>query len=277
MDYPLAVNQHYGQADLAEKILTALQNIGKDVDKLTQDDLSPFDQFHSGGLDATRRLAQLVELHEGIQLLDVGCGIGGPARILAAEYGCHVTGIDLTEAFCHTAELLAARLGMSDQVSFQHGNALDLPFEDASFDLVWTQNVLMNIEDKTRLFSEMRRVLRPNGRLALFALMQGAVPTLHYPVIWASSSDLAFLIPPKELRQLVIESGFREITWIEGLNAGSQSTASPVEKNGLAVGMDILVEKAFQLKKANGKRNMVERRTTYVTGVFERTGIYRYA
>ena len=212
-----------------------------------------------------------------LQLLDVGCGIGGPARILAAEYGCHVTGIELTEAFCHTAERLTARLGMGDHVSFQHGDALDLPFEDASFDLVWTQNVLMNIEDKKRLFSEMRRVLRPNGRLALFALMQGPVPTLHYPVIWASSADLAFLIPPDELRQLVIESGFREITWIEGLGAGSQSTRSPpVAKNGSAVGVDVLVEEAFQLKKANGKRNMVERRTTYVTGVFARTDISRY-
>ncbi|MBK9295264.1 MAG: methyltransferase domain-containing protein [Oligoflexia bacterium] len=277
MEYPNAVNQHYGQADLAEKILTALQNIGKDVDNLTQDDLSPFDQFHSGGLAATMRLAQLVELHEGIELLDVGCGIGGPARILATEYGCHVTGIELTETFCHAAELLTARLGLSDKISFQHGNALDLPFENASFDLVWTQNVLMNIEDKKRLFGEMHRVLRPNGRLALFSLMQGPVPTLHYPVIWASSPDLAFLIPPDELRQLVIESGFREISWIEGLNAGSHSTALPVEKNGFAVGMDILVEKAFELKKANGKRNMEEKRTTYVTGVFERTDTYRDA
>jgi ubiquinone/menaquinone biosynthesis C-methylase UbiE len=272
IEYSDAVNRHYySQSTLAEKILTALQKIGKDIDHLTQDDLSSFDQFHSGGLDATRMLAQRAELHETIQVLDVGCGIGGPARTLAAEYGCHVTGIELTEEFYLAAEALTARLGMSDKVAFRHGNALDLPFDDESFDLVWTQNVLMNIEDKKRVFSEMRRVLRPGGRLALFAIMQGPVPNIHYPVIWASGPDLAFLMPPDELRQLVIKSGFKEIVWLEGLSASSQRIASPGEKNQSTLGTDVLVENDFHLKKANGKRNFEEKRTTWVTGVFERT------
>ncbi|GJM42284.1 MAG: SAM-dependent methyltransferase [Ardenticatenaceae bacterium] len=265
------VNQHYGQSDLAEKILAALQNVGKDIDKLTRDDLSSFDEFHSGRLEATRRLAQQAELHEGIQVLDIGCGIGGPARTLAAEYGCHVTGIDLTEEFCRAAEVLTTHLGMNDRVTFRHGSALDLPFDDGSFDLVWTQNVLMNIEDKRCAFSEMRRVLRPSGRLAFFALMRGPVPDLHYPVIWASGPDLAFLMPPDELRQLVIEIGFKEILWLEGTGTDRKSKALSGKENRPALGVDILVESDFYLKRANGKRNLMEKRTTYVTGVFEKT------
>jgi ubiquinone/menaquinone biosynthesis C-methylase UbiE len=270
-EYADSVNRYYSRSDLADKILAALQDVGKDIDRLTQDDLSSFDEFHSGQLEATWRLAQMAELHEAMQVLDVGCGIGGPARTLAAEYGCRVTGIDLTEEFCHAAQVLTARLGMSDRVTFRHGNALDLPFDDESFDLVWTQSVLMNIEDKRRAFGEMRRVLRPSGRLAFSALMAGPVPNPHYPVIWASGPDLAFLTPPDELRQLVIESGFKEITWLERTGAASRSKASSGEENRPAVDFDILVDSDYQLKRANGKRNMVEKRTTFVAGVFEST------
>ena len=271
MEYPDPVKWHYSRSDLAEKILAALQNVGKDIDRLTQDDLSSFDEFHSGGLEATRRLAQLAELHEAIQVLDVGCGIGGPARTLATEYGCHVTGIDLTEEFCRAVEVLTARVGISDRVTFKHGNALELPFDDESFDLVWMQSVLMNIEDKGRAFCEMRRVLRPRGRLAFSALMAGPVPNPHYPVIWASGPDLAFLMPPDDLRQLIIESGFKEITWLERTGATNRTQAASGEENRPAVDFDILVDRDYQLKRANGKRNMVEKRTTFVTGVFEST------
>jgi len=271
MDYPDLINRRYGQSDLADKLLAALQNAGKDIDKLTRDDLSTFDEFHSGGLEATRRLAQLAELQEAAQVLDVGCGIGGPARTLAFEYGCHVTGIDLTEEFIHAAEVLTAREKMSDQVTFRHGSAVNLPFSDAAFDLVWTQNVLMNIEDKRRAFREMHRVLRPKGHLALDALMLGPMPDIiHYSVVWASGPEVTFLMPPDELRQLIIESGFNEITWQVVTGAGRKRKAPSREDKRPVVGVGILVENDFELKGANGYRNLVEKRTAYVTGVFER-------
>jgi ubiquinone/menaquinone biosynthesis C-methylase UbiE len=271
VEYADSVNRYYSRSDLADKILAALQEVGKDIDRLTQDDLSSFDEFHSKQLEATRKLAQMAELHGAMQVLDVGCGIGGPARTLAAEYGCHVTGIDLTEEFCHAAQALTARLGMSDRVTFRHGNALELPFADGSFHLVWTQSVLMNIEDKRSAFGEMRRVLRPNGRLAFSALMAGPVPNMHFPVIWASGPDLAFLLPPEELRQLVIECGFKEVAWFERTGAGGQSKAPSSEESRATIGTDVLVETDYQLKRANGRRNMVEERTTFVAGVFEST------
>src|SRR5262245_6135702 len=135
-----AVEQHYGRRGLGEAILAALARAGKDLDRLTTDDLAPVDEFHTGQRRATVRLAQLVKPAGSERVLDVGSGIGGPSRFLAKEYGCRVTGLDLTAEFCEVAAMLAVRTGMSGKVDYRHGNALAMPFPDASFDLVWSQN-----------------------------------------------------------------------------------------------------------------------------------------
>jgi sarcosine/dimethylglycine N-methyltransferase len=137
--YAHAISHLYGQAELSAKILTALHKAGKGLDALTRDDLASFDELHDGGRETTRELARLAGLREGIHVLDVGSGLGGPARTLAVEYGCRVTGLDLTEAFCEAATMLTARVGLQERVAFRHGSALDLPFEEATFDAVWTQ------------------------------------------------------------------------------------------------------------------------------------------
>lgn len=158
--YVESINRHYGGTDISARILAALQEAGRDVNALTRDDLAAIDEFHSGGREATRRLAQLTGLSKGMHVLDVGSGVGGPARTLAAEFGCKVTGLDLTEEFCRAATMLTERLGLGDRVTFRYGNALDMPFDNGIFDVVWTQNTLMNIENKRRLFKEVYRVLR---------------------------------------------------------------------------------------------------------------------
>ena len=139
-DYQQSIDDHYGQYDLCNKILEALKTAGKDIDALTKEDLHSFDQFHSGGLTGTKELASLAGISAGMKVLDVGSGIGGPARILGGDYGCDVTGIDLTQEFCLAAEMLTARVGLDEKVRFHCGSALDMPFEDGSFDLVWMQN-----------------------------------------------------------------------------------------------------------------------------------------
>ena len=209
-DYAQAINQHYGQAELSAKILTALREAGKDIAALTRDDLAPFDEHHRGGREATRELAHLVGLCEGMHVLDVGSGFGGPARTLAAEFGCRVIGLDLTEECYRTAEMLTARVGLHDRVTFRQGNALAMPFAEATFDVVWTQDMLMNIEDKPRLFAEMHRVLRPGGYLAFQASLAGPVPDVYYPTFWADDARLSFLLPTEECRRLVVASGFQE-------------------------------------------------------------------
>lgn len=166
-----ALNRHYGRADLLEAILAAVRATGKDPDALTPDDLAPIDQFHTRGKPATIELATLAGLRAGMRVLDVGGGIGGPARTLAAEFGCSVTVLDLTEAYVRTGEAITARLGLSDRVSFRHGSALALPFADGSFDAAWTQHSSMNVADKAQMYAEIRRVLRPGGIFALHEVM----------------------------------------------------------------------------------------------------------
>lgn len=273
-DYEQSVNDHYSQTDFSSKILKALLDAGKDVDSLTQEDLSSFDQFHSGGLGATKELASLAGLFEGMQVLDIGSGIGGPARMLASEYGCQVTGIDLTEEFCLAAEMLTARLGLTDKVRFQCGNALDLPFDDEAFDLVWMQNSSMNIPDKDRLYSEVRRVLRPKGRLATQDVLSGLIAPLHYPVMWADNPSVNSMITAIELQHLLTSLGFKEVAWHDvtelTIKVQRDRMAAMEAEQPAPLGLGVIVSADLSTKGTNALRNNEEGRTVVVTSVFER-------
>ena len=167
------VQTHYTRPDLGEVILAALKAAGKDLDHLAPDDLAPVDEFHGGQRPATTRLAELVGFTGTERVLDVGSGLGGPSRFLAWRYGCRVSGVDLTADFVGVAEMLTKRTGLVGWVDYRQGDALDLPFEDRSFDVVWSQNASMNIADRDRLYSEMHRVLKPGGRLVLQEVVAG--------------------------------------------------------------------------------------------------------
>src|SRR6201987_3732420 len=184
------VESHYTRDDLGETILAALKAAGKDIDHLTPDDLAPVDEFHGGQRQATIRFEDLLGFRWGGRVLDIGSGIGGPSRFLASCYGCQVEGIDLTAEFCRVAEMLTRLTGLTGKVGYRQGNALDLPFEDGSFDVVWSQNASMNIADRDRLYSEMHRVLKPRGRLALQEVLGGPGRQPHYPVPWAAEARI---------------------------------------------------------------------------------------
>ena len=190
------VADHYRRRALGDVILRALKESGKDIEHLTPDDLAPVDEFHSGGRNATIRLAQLAQIDGSQRVLDVGCGIGGPSRYLASKFGCQVTGLDLTAEFVALAGMLAQRTRLADKVTYQQGNALDLPFPDASFDVVWSQNAAMNIADRDRLYGEMHRVLRPGGRLAFQDVAAGPGGEPYYPTPWAGDKSISFLFAP---------------------------------------------------------------------------------
>ncbi len=274
MDYWKSINKQYGQPDLITKILTALRSAGKDTSALTVEDLGLFEEIHIRGRTATMELAQLVGLFEGIKVLDVGCGIGGPARALASKFGCYVTGIDLSKEYCRAAEILTERVGLSDKVTIYEGNALDMPFDDNSFDLVWIQHTLMNIKEKKRLFDQIYRVLKQNGRLAFNEVFAGSVTPLHFPVGWANDPSINFLVSPEEARRLITLSGFGEVVWTDVTEESIKwfqaiTTARPPDAPP-PIGIDLVIGPDFREKIANLLRNLEEGRIVVVYGVFER-------
>src|SRR5260221_6370041 len=202
------IDRHYGRGGLLERLLAALRAAGKDVERLTIDDLQLVDEFHSRRRLATEELARLLASEPGARVLDVGSGLGGPARYLAQVHGCRVSGIDATAEFVAVATELARRTGLADRVDFRHAAAPALPFPDARFDLAWTQNVAMNIADRPRFYAELARVLKPGGRLALQDVTQGAGGPVLYPVPWADTPALSYLRTAAETRALFEQAGF---------------------------------------------------------------------
>jgi MPBQ/MSBQ methyltransferase len=180
-----AIQSHYNRPDLGSIILAALKKAGKDANHLTVEDLAPMDELHVLGRTATLELAQAAELDASKHVLDIGSGIGGTSRCLAAEFGCRVTGIDLTDEYFSSAALLNDRVGLTHLLECLQGNATRLPFGEQAFDVAWTEHAAMNIPDKPRLYQEIHRVLKPGGTLAIYDVLAGqTVPTL-YPVPWA--------------------------------------------------------------------------------------------
>jgi ubiquinone/menaquinone biosynthesis C-methylase UbiE len=242
------VAAHYTRSDLASTILGALRAAGKDVDRLSLEDLAPVDEFHIRGRVATAELADRLGVAAGMKVLDVGCGIGGPSRYIAATYDCHVVGIDLTEEFCRVAALLAERAGLGERVEYHPGNALAMPFADASFEVVYTQHVAMNIEDKARLYREVWRLLKPGGRFGIFDVLQGEGGEVVYPVPWARDPLTSFLVTPPELRRLLEAAGFTIVTlrelaaearqWVDEMKARMAEPDPPPSALRLLLGED---------------------------------------
>lgn len=274
-DYVRSLNDHYGRGDLGGAILAGLRSAGKDPDALTPDDLAPVDQFHIRGKEATLELARLAGLQRGMRVLDVGGGLGGPARTLVRELGCRVTVLDVTEEYCRVGEDLTRRTGLGDHVIFRHGNALDMPFPKGSFDTAWTQHSSMNIEDKERLYGEIRRVLRPGGRLALHEIMAGSNSPTHFPVPWARDPSLSFLRPPHAIRALLAEMGFKEVAWVN-LSAASlefyrrRVAAARTNAAPPPLGTHLLIGNDYGRALENQIRNLEEDRIAVIMGVCER-------
>jgi ubiquinone/menaquinone biosynthesis C-methylase UbiE len=202
------VSTHYARGDLLARLNAALREDGVDPDHPSLDALAPYDQFHGRGLEATEELAGLVQPGPRDHLLDIGSGIGGPARYFAHRFGCRVTGIDLTPEFCDVARHLTRLLGLEAKVAFEAGNALAMPFADASFDGAYSMNVSMNIADKRAFYREIGRVLRPGAWLVLSEVAKGEGGELDYPTPWASSALTSFLSTPEDTQRGLLESGF---------------------------------------------------------------------
>ena len=271
-----AVEDHYTRSALGGTILSALREAGKDLEHLTPDDLAPVDEFHSGQRNATVRLAQLAGVSGAEDVLDVGCGIGGPSRFLAKAFGCRVTGLDLTAEFVEVANMLAHRTELAGKVTYRQGDALDLPFPDASFDLVWSQNAAMNIADRDRLYAEMRRMLRPAGRLAIQDVAAGPGGEPYYPTPWAKDKSISFLFPPEVTREKLERAGFRVVAWHDPTAESLEQAlarAKALDTGTLPpLGLHILIGPNFPTVSKNMVRNLEEARIQLINAVLERAG-----
>jgi SAM-dependent methyltransferase len=255
-----SITQHYAHGDLENSILEALAVMGKNLEKLTIEDLAPVDEFHIGGRRATAEFLGQLELKAGMRVLDIGAGLGGPARFAAQTYGCHVTGIDLTPEYVEVANALARRVGLADRVTYISGSAVAMPFTAASFDAAYMLHVGMNIDDKAKLMGEIRRVLKPGAMFGVYDVMRTGEGDLAFPVPWARTAKTSFVVRPSAYRRRLDAAGFDvtherdrgefAIDFFRDLRARLAAKGVP------PLGLHIVMGKDFQDKTGNMIANL---------------------
>lgn len=264
------VASHYSEnLELVGLIAKHLRSAGKDLQSLTATDLATVDEFHIRGRKATLELAEKMNLNADSNVLDIGSGLGGPARTLAETYGCRVTGIDLTQAFCDAAAAMSDWVGLSKRVSFRQGDATNLPFANNEFDAAMTIHVAMNIAAKDKMYMEAHRVIKPNGIFAVYDVLQGEGDEVLYPVPWAREPSISYLVTSDNMKSLLANAGFKLLevqdsteesqAFFERMTAQMAKTGSPPVAWRLFLGGD------FPVMARNQVRNVTERRIRTVS------------
>ena len=257
---------HYSARDIEARILAALRAAGMDPGQpLSPGELGALDHFHTGGLRASRDLMALARIGADDRVLDIGAGLAGPARMLAAEAGCRVDCIEMSPDFCAGAALLNRLTGLGERITVHEGSALDLPFADGSFDVAWMQNVGMNIEDKRGLYREIHRVLGPGGRYAFQEMAAGVTATSYFPLPWATDPADSFLASMEDMRSMLGETGFVAEVFEDTSQAHLASSAGTSAPSPLTLG--VYVENLGQ-KAGNARRSLEEGQVRLVRGVF---------
>jgi SAM-dependent methyltransferase len=269
-DITTKVREHYSSTDLTDRIKSALATFTREGQRLTVDQLAPLDQFHTRGILATAELATAAGLDASTHVLDLGCGVGGPARYLAATFGCRVTGVDLSPGFIDAARYLTGRCGLSDRVTFQVGDAVHLPFEDAAFDMVFLQHVAMNIKDRAALYAEVHRILTTGGRFVSYdvVLRDGDIV---YPVPWARDASTSCLLREADTRSAIEQAGFKVALWRDDTQTALEwfkAAMAGSPPNGLNLG--VVMGAAFPALTANLARNLRENRPGVLSAVLTR-------
>src|SRR4051794_29879360 len=259
-------DQPYTTGRTRANIERALADAGKRIGALDASDLALLEDFHSLGRLATAALIDLAQVGEADRVLDAGCGIGGTARLIAAERGARVTAVDLTPEYCEVAEWLNEAVGLGDMIEVRTADVTELPFDAASFDVVLSQHAQMNIADKRRLYAEARRVLVPGGRLALWDATAGSRGPIHLPVPWAISPEQSHLVTPERLAELLREAGFATTHWNDLTKPAENAMQRLFAGEQPQLGLHVFVPD-FHAKATNLVRNLAEDRTRLIQAV----------
>ena len=268
------VEKQYSQPNLDDRVFSALQKVKNGDKNFSRDDFTGFDEFHIQGIKATRELATLLEIQPNMNILDIGCGVGGPARTLASEYNARVVGIDAVKQFSELATKLSKLVQLSDKTQFIHGSALSLPFYDTSFDIVWMQHMNMNIKDKERLYAEATRVLRSGGKVALYEICKGKNTNepLNFPVPWANTEAMNHLIRPEEVVNILHKLGLKSIIVKDVTQECLQWFTNVLEamKTGKSnpLGLHLVTGNDFKVKAENIVKNIKEEKIEVFLGIF---------
>jgi ubiquinone/menaquinone biosynthesis C-methylase UbiE len=270
-----AIAYYENGPELSGVVLDALRAAGRPVNPLDPDDLAGLDEFHGLGRAATLAMAELAGISPGERVLDIGAGIGGPARTLAHHIGARVTALDPTRRFCELNEDLSRRAGLSEYVDIVHGDGRAIPLDDEQYDVVCTQAVWPSVDDKQAMLGEISRVLKRNGRVALYEVVSGPVDgELHYPVPWADRPDENFLISSAKLRNLVQSAGFHVREWLEPPDLiaciGQTAASHPHMATGVEGITLALVMPSFEARMAGLARNLSEQRIGMVMAILSR-------
>ena len=262
----IQIQTQYATGASRQAIEQALVAAGKDLGHLQPADLALLEDFHTMGRIATAQLADLAGITPDDEVLDAGSGIGGTARYLAERSRCHVVAVDLTEEYCATARWLNQLAGLDDRICVRQGDVTDLAFEDATFTLMFSQHVQMNVADKALLYGEARRVLVDGGRLAVWDIVAGEGGEPDYPLPWADRPAYSHLTTPGRLRAAIETSGFEIEQWndLTGQSAAMMQTLLTLPPSPL--GLQAFVPN-FELKARNLTAALADGRLRAVQGL----------
>jgi len=265
------IHAQYSTGLSRRNIEQALISAGLDLDHLQPTDLGMLEDFHTMGRFATSQLVDLVAISSEDEVLDAGSGVGGTARYVADRCGCTVTAVDLTEEYCETARWLNRLVGLDEQINVRQADVTALPFADATFRVVFSQHVQMNVADKTRLYRETRRVLTSGGRLAMWDVTSGERGELDYPLPWADQPAVSHLATADRLHAIVESSGFAIDHWNDLTEQASTVMQTLLELPPSPLGLHAFVTD-FTEKANNLTAALADGRLRVIQGVAQAIG-----
>jgi len=267
------IELHYLKESLYEDIVQRLSEMGKDLENITREDIAGADEFHVRGAAVSKELAESIDLHHK-SVLDIGCGLGGPCRMLAEIYNCTTSGIDLSSEYIRTAEKLSQLVKLDSKTRFVQGDATALPFKDASFDVAWTQHVQMNVPDKQKFYSEINRVLKPGGFFLYYEILKNSADRVSYPMPWATSEDHSFLFRNNDMDSILTGLGFTKVSSNDQTQAGiaffEGMFATVKEFGPPKIGLNVLMGETTQPKLLNLLEHLKSASLMLESGVYKK-------